>query len=207
MEILARLLGSEEKVKIMRLFLLNPDTPFDSATICERSKIVPGALRREIGGLVKAGFVRPKNFTKEIERKQGGGVRIIKKRTSGWQLDLEFPLLSQVRDLLISAEPLKQSDIIHRFKHAAGKWKLIIVSGVFIRNEDSRADILLVGDNLKKKSIETALRGIEAEVGKELSYAYFETQDFIYRLNVYDKFIRDVLDFPHEKVYDKLGIV
>ena len=84
--------------------------------------------------------------------------------------------------------------------------KLIVLAGVFLQKEDSRADILIVGDELKKKSIENGLRAIEAEVGKELSYALFDTQDFLYRMNVYDKFVRDILDFPHEKVYDKIGI-
>ena len=50
------------------------------------------------------------------------------------------------------------------------------------------------------------LKEIEAEVGKELSYAVFASDDFIYRLNICDKFIRDVLDYPHQKILNKLGI-
>lgn len=206
METVAKLMGSEEKVKIMRLFLLNPETPFDPASICERSKITRGALRREISTLLKIGFVRPRSFIKEIERKRGGAVKISKKRMHGWQLAPEFPLLSPVRKLLISADPLKPEDIVEKFRKS-GKLKLVIIAGVFIQNDDSRADLLLVGDNLKKRSIENTLRSIEAEVGKELSYAYFETPDFVYRLNMYDKFIRDILDYPHEKIYDRLGLV
>ncbi len=206
MEIIGKLMGSEEKVKIMRLFLLNPETPFDPVSICERSKITRGALRREIGNLLKIGFVRPRSFVKEIEKKRHSTVKISKKRMHGWQLAPEFPLLSPVRKLLISAEPLKPEDIVERFRKS-GKLQLVIVSGVFIQNDDSRADILIVGDNLRRKAIENTLRSIEAEVGKELAYAYFETADFLYRLNIYDKFIRDILDYPHEKIYDKLGIV
>ncbi|GAG51475.1 unnamed protein product [marine sediment metagenome] len=28
----------------------------------------------------------------------------------------------------------------------------------------------------------------------------FDTKEFFYRLNMYDKLIRDILDFPHEVV-------
>jgi hypothetical protein len=205
MEILSKLLGTEERVKIMRLFLLNAEMAFDASDIRERSKVSKNALRREVTLLCKIGFVKPKNFTKEVHKTKGKSTKVIKKKVSGWQLAIDFPLLLPVRNLLISTEPIKREDIIARFK-PAGKVKLIVLAGVFLQKDDSRVDILIVGDELKKKSIENGLRAIEAEVGKELSYALFETQDFIYRMNVYDKFARDILDFPHEKVYDKIGI-
>jgi hypothetical protein len=36
--------------------------------------------------------------------------------------------------------------------------------------------------------------------GAELTYAVFDTKEFLYRLNMYDKLIRDILDYPHEVV-------
>jgi len=203
MEILGKLLCTEDRVKIMRLFLLNAETAFDAPTIMDRSKVNKGALRREVGLLMKIGFVKPKNYVKEIP-KEGG--KVLKKKVSGWQLAIDFPLLLPVRNLLISTEPIKKEDIIQRFK-PAGKVKLIVLAGVFLQKDDSRVDILIVGDEIKKRAVENILRSIEAEVGKELSYALFETQDFLYRLSVYDKFVRDILDFPHEKVLNKLGPV
>jgi hypothetical protein len=205
MEILSKLLGTEDRVKIMRLFLLNAEMAFDAKDIMERSKVGKNALRREITVLSKIGFVKPKNFTKEIHGTRGKNLKILKKKVSGWQLAIDFPLFLPVRNLLISTEPIRHEDIIARFK-TAGKIKLIVLAGVFLQKDDSRVDILIVGDELKKKSIENGLRAIEAEVGKELSYALFDTPDFIYRMNVYDKFARDIIDFPHEKIYDKTGI-
>jgi hypothetical protein len=205
MEILGKLLCTEDRVKIMRLFLLNAEMCFDARDIMDRSKVNKGALRREIGLLLKIGFVKPKNFTKDIERKAGNTIKVLKKKVSGWQLSLDFPLLLPVRNLLISPEPVKKEDIIGRFK-STGKVKLIVLAGVFLQKDDSRVDILIVGDYLKRKSVENVLKYIEAEVGKELSYALFETQDFLYRLSVYDKFVRDILDYPHEKILDKMNV-
>ncbi len=204
MEILGKLLETEERVKIMRLFLLNAEMCFDSGDIMERSKVSRGSLRKEISLLLKIGFVKPKIFTKDIEHKRGNAVKVLKKKVSGWQLAIDFPLLLPVRNLLISSEPVKKETIINRFKNT-GKVKLLVLAGVFLQKEDSRVDILIVGDELKRKGVENILRSIEAEVGKELSYALFDTQDFIYRLSVYDKFVRDILDFPHEKILDKIG--
>ena len=57
-----------------------------------------------------------------------------------------------------------------------------------------------------KKNSEAMIKNIESEIGREIRYAVFDTPDFQYRYNMCDKLIRDVLDYPHEKVIDKLGI-
>ena len=75
---------------------------------------------------------------------------------------------------------------------------MIIISGVFIKNHDSRVDLLIVGDKMKRGKIEEGVKRLEAEIGAELTYAVFDTKEFIYRLNMYDKLVRDILDYPHE---------
>jgi hypothetical protein len=54
---------------------------------------------------------------------------------------------------------------------------------------------------MKKSKVEEEIRKLEAEIGAELSYALFDTKEFSYRLNMYDKLVRDILDFPHEVVF------
>jgi hypothetical protein len=34
--------------------------------------------------------------------------------------------------------------------------------------------------------------------------ALFDTEEFMYRLKMYDKLLRDVLDYPHEKIVNKI---
>ena len=53
---------------------------------------------------------------------------------------------------------------------------------------------------MKRNKIEEGVKKIEAEIGTELSYAVFDTKEFIYRINMYDKLVRDILDYPHEIV-------
>ena len=87
----------------------------------------------------------------------------------------------------------------------SGRLKLVIISGVFIQNPDSRVDILVVGDKVNKSILDRSIRAIESELGKELTYAYFDLADYQYRIGMYDKLIRDVLDFPHEVLMDKIS--
>jgi len=66
--------------------------------------------------------------------------------------------------------------------------------------------MFVVGNNLNKSVLNNAIKSIEAELGKELNYVYFETPDFQYRLSMYDKLIRDILDYPNQVLLDKLSI-
>jgi len=61
--------------------------------------------------------------------------------------------------------------------------------------------LLVVGDKLRKAGIEEGVRKLEAEIGTEIVYAIFDTKEFIYRLNMYDKLVRDILDYPHEVLF------
>jgi len=63
-----------------------------------------------------------------------------------------------------------------------------------------------VGDHLKQAKLLSIMSSIEALLGKELRYAAFETVDFRYRLSIYDKLIKDILDYQHKKILNKLGI-
>jgi hypothetical protein len=78
----------------------------------------------------------------------------------------------------------------------------MVVSGVFIGDDKSRVDILLVGDKLKKNILQQVIKGLEAEIGKELDYVVFDTNEFKYRLDMYDKLVCDILDLPHESLID-----
>src|SRR3989344_5522389 len=67
-------------------------------------------------------------------------------------------------------------------------------------------NFLIVGDHLKQAKLLSIMSSIEALLGKELRYAAFETVDFRYRLSIYDKLIKDILDYQHKKILNKLGI-
>lgn len=202
MDTFAVLFGSGARVKIMRLFLLNAGDIFEVKDIVKRSKVSLSSVRKELRVLERAGLIKKKSFFKETSQRTKND-KPLKKRIYGWAVSESFGLLKPLREFLIDTEPMRKQEIINKFKHA-GKVKLLIISGIFTQDHDSRVDLLIVGDDLKKSAIESALHGVEAEVGKEISYAYFETPEYLYRISICDKFVRDVLDYPHEKLVNKL---
>lgn len=205
MDNLGKLFGSQARVKILRLFLLNPSDAFDVAMVAEKSKVSLPETRRELALIKAAGVISNKSFTKEIFSKRSKNAKPTRKRAQGFQLKTTFPLLSALKNLIVSETPLNREEIARRFK-TTGKIKFLAISGIFIDEPEARVDVLIVGDDLKKRSIENVLRTIEAEIGKELSYGALETSEFLYRISVYDKFVRDILDFRHDTVIDRIGV-
>lgn len=202
-DVLAKLFGTPTRVKIMRLFLFNPLTPLTRADVAQKSRS-GGSARKEIALLESIGLIRKISFipTRSSVRKDS---RKKRSRAAGWQLNERFPFLAPLKIILIGGNPLnKREEIVRRFR-GCGTIKLIAIAGAFLGENESRVDVLLVGDNLNKRRIETALRGLEADMGKDLTYASFETPEFKYRSGVRDRFVRDVFDYPHEKILDKLG--
>lgn len=205
MDTLGALLGSTARVKILRLFLSNSIEVFSVADVAQKSKVKGAEARREITLLKKIGFLTEKSCVKEVVVKRGSKETVVKKRMVGSQLKQDFSLLAPLKNLIFAEMPLSRSEIIKRFR-SVGKIKLLILAGVFIDEPDSRVDVLVVGDGVKKRALEFALRSLESEIGKELSYSALETSDFLYRVSVYDKFVHDVIDFKHDRVIDKLKV-
>lgn len=188
----------------MRLFLMNQETPFETKDIATRTKEQTQTVRRELNLLAKTGFVKKASFYVESAQKTKQK-KPKKKRVSGWKLNPDFSYLRPLEHLLITSATAHRKDILTSIKRA-GNVKLIVLSGIFIREEDSAIDVLVVGDRLKRQSLENTMRTLEADLGKELNYAFLDTKDFTYRHGMYDKFLRDIFDYPHEKLVDKIGV-
>lgn len=204
MDILGNLFSSDPLVKMMRLFLMNQEESFTLAEIANRTLSKDQSVRRELDILEQIGFVRQKAVIREtVNKKNEKATRKLK--VPAWEIDKSFHYLEPLYSLLIEYDTLKQNDIVARFR-PAGKIKLLVVSGVFIKDPESRADLLVVGDNLNRKKIENVVKFFEAQLGKELQYAIFDTEEFVYRRDMYDKLLCDIFDGNHEVLISSSGL-
>lgn len=190
MDTLEKIFGGAARVKLMRLFLFNPTLYYDTSDIAERSRVEIGRARRELNFLAKVGLVK---------KSSRGGNTVV------WYLNDKFPYLVEFQRLLLQTSLVHKQPIIKKISKI-GRIKLIVFSGIFKELWDNTIDILVVAENTKKGTIESVMSSIEADMGKEIKYAILDSEDFKYRLGVGDRLVRDVLDYPHEVVLDKLGL-
>lgn len=190
MEILEKLFGGAGKLKVVKLFLFNPESIFDINQVSKRAKVSRGIARREVRNLKASNFLRSKKP---------------KNKAEVYSLNQKFGDLEYLHGLLSASNSFKENELVSMLSKAM-KPVLIIISGVFTNQKDSRVDLFMVGENIKDNMIQDLVGSIESKLGKEINYVLFSTSEFQYRLSVFDRLIRDVLDYPHVKLVNNLPI-
>ncbi len=211
MTTLEKLFGSAARVKLLRLFLLSPEKVFTHFEAAKVIKVSPELASTEVRSLTNMGFVKKTSRRDSVEIKKGNKIKTIKKKIEGRQLAPTFPLTLALRNLLITARPISREKMTQFFK-GRGKIKLVALGGIFtddltdaFRGDSTRLDLLVVGD-LKKGQAERFIRELESEIGKELNWTVLTSAEFDHRMSMHDKLLRDLLDFPHEFLINKLAL-
>ena len=208
MDILGKLFGSNHIVKILRLFLFNPEENFEIKDIVSRTKVPEEIIRVERNMLERIGLIKKRSFYKEAEKKKDKKTSIVKKRVQGWGLNHNFEYLDALQQFFIDTATIDNAAVLKKLRKA-GTPKTVILSGFFVGNDDSlstQVDLLIVGDGIKENKLSSVVKEIEADMGKEINYTVFSTKDFKYRLDIRDRLVRDILDFPHMKLVDRLEV-
>jgi hypothetical protein len=189
MEPLAKLFGSPARLKALRLFLFNQDTSFTAAGVAKRTKLSDAVVRRELADLVALDLLRKKGL----------------RAAARYQVNPKFEHLAALDTFIRETTSVRPQSILVALRKA-GTHRLVALSGFFTAALEPQVDLLVVGDNLDDRALAGAVHSLEAELGREIRYAAFATADFRYRLGVYDRLLRDVLDYPHRILIDKLGL-
>ncbi|MDR3558769.1 MAG: hypothetical protein P4L61_04525 [Candidatus Pacebacteria bacterium] len=204
MEILGKLFGSEEKAKIIRLFLFNPEASYNVEDVALRTGIKGRQAFGILESLVKIAFIRDKSVSKEVKIVKNGKTSTKKVKETAYYFDQKFPYTDALYDLMFVASIKADERLAARFA-PSGKIKLVIASGIFVRQSDARLDLLIAGDDIDEDKLARIIKLIETDIGRDLAYASLNTADFNYRLGLHDRLIRDVIDFNHVVLTDKIG--
>lgn len=188
---LDKLFGTQARVKLLRLFLFNPRHSFTVPECAQRARLKEREVRREAGLFAAIGLI------KKVRRPaRARGTRLA--------LNEQFKYRATLGALLLN--PAERGNNLYESLRRVGAIKLLVLSGVFTGEWDGRLDILIVGDRVKGRLLRDRIRRFESEIGKELRFALLTSEEFLYRLNMNDHLLRDVLDYPHRVVVDRLNI-
>jgi len=203
MEPLSKLFGTPARVKLLRLFLFNPEGVYGRDDVVEHARVTPAMASKELAALARMGIIKRRTLYKEPVR--SGGATTRKRKTLGWILDPKYTYREALRTFLHDTLTLRDSDVRKRFM-SIGPVRVCILSGFLVDGDtESELDVLLVGNALASENVETVMRGLEAECGREIRYAVIPVEEYQYRLRVRDKMLRNIVDYPHTVLVDKVG--
>lgn len=193
------LFGSQARVKLLRFFLFNPSKEFTFDEISRRARLVRRTARTEMNALERAEVIKKKQF---YTTKEGSTVKV---RAIGYSLNRDFVNLQSLQTFLFETAPINGKTVLTHLRKA-GAVDFVVIAGIFVRDFDQRLDLIVTMKKYSVSKVETAIRSLESELGVEIRFAAFESSDFIYRVGMYDKLTRDVFDYPHQIIVDKIGV-
>jgi hypothetical protein len=186
-EILEFLFGSKVKSRLLRFFILNPEQKHTLSEIAKKNMVKVSEAKRELEHFSKMKFI--------IERKNNGSRYYV--------FNQNFPYYLELKRLIVKSNIYPSSQSFSKIK-SIGDIKLVLVSGIFLNYPKSKADLLLVANNVSRAKLKNFMSNLEAEIGKEISYALMTSEEFQYRMNMLDRFVLDFLEGPHDEIVNKI---
>ena len=183
------LFDSRVRARILKMFLYAPERDFGIKIISKILNVKTALINKHLKTLSEIKFLKTKTI---------GGKKF-------FRVNSGFNSYNELKELILRINPASKEKIIRQII-SLGKIKLAVISGVFMNFENARADLMVVGDKIKLNKFNKFLRNLEAETGKEINYALMTAEEFQYRYGMYDRFVRDLLEFKHEKLINKLKI-
>jgi len=197
---LEKLFTSKTRVKLLQLFVLNPDKSFALSEIIAKLKLRSAAVKKELENLQNLGLISLVDFSAESPAETKNKE---KRRSPLFKSNLDFILFEELRALIIKAQVLNQQSLIEKISRL-GRVKLLLLAGVFVNNPLSPIDLLVVG-RLNKLKLIKEIKELERGLGKELNFTYLDTSEFIYRRNMTDVFLYEILEGKKIILIDELN--
>lgn len=182
-----QLFGSKTRVRLLSLFLDNPDRAFYVRELTRRIDAQLNSVRRELQNLVDIGIVL------EVEGKILPSENDEKKteKKKFYKANINFPFYDELRSIMKKSMILMNTSLVRELREL-GTVDLLFLTGRFIDNDKVPSDLLLVAD-ISVSAVQGAVRAFEQQIGKEVNYTFMPKEEFLYRKEVKDRFLLSLL--------------
>ena len=216
---LSKLFGSAARVKILKLFLLHPSEKYYIRQLARDLSLQLNSVRRELDNLETFGILTSNlidinnkgekltsveeflSYSKKVKNKNNDNNKSDKKY---YQVNTNFVLYEEIKALIVKAQLLYEKDFVEKLQ-TAGKPKLLILTGLFVNDDNARIDMLVVG-RLSKSKLIKQINNLEKELGREINFTAMDLKEFKYRRDITDVFLYEILEGKKLVVIDELDL-
>ncbi|MBI1834056.1 MAG: winged helix-turn-helix transcriptional regulator [Candidatus Andersenbacteria bacterium] len=183
---LEKIFGSRTRVKIITLFTTGVKRPY---FVREIARIVGerlNAVRRELTILQNVGMLDTYD----------------ERRRKYYTVKEDFILYSELGSIMQKAGPGIQ-DVLFNHLENVGDVHYAAVSGYFTAAKSAPTDLLVVGA-IEDNKLQQFANRIEQQINREISYTPMTVNEYQYRLNFSDVFLRQFFGGAYKELINKL---
>lgn len=172
---LKRLFTSNTRIKLLTLFLLNPEEQYFIRELTRKLDEQINSIRRELDNLKKMGLLKAKT----------------RNRKKYYIINKNFILFNELRNIILKAQSDKEN--IAKKLTSFGEIDVIVLAGLFVE-KDAAIDLLLVGD-INRRQLEDFFTN-ELETKRPVRFSIMSKEEYQYRKKCQDKFLHDIIADP-----------
>ncbi len=189
-----QLLGSKTRLKLLQLFLSNPNRSFYVREITRKIDEQINSVRRELSNLLNIGIIVSETTNNRLY----------------YEVNQKYEFYDPLKAIFGSGnQPAAKATPKNEKRDdmkALGNVELLLYTGQFTRDESAGIDLFIVG-NTNSHAVQKFVSELEEKEGKELRYTVMGLDDFKYRQQVKDKFVTNVLAAKKQTVIDNHGLL
>lgn len=188
-----QLFGSKTRVRLLTLFLENPERAFYVRELTRRIDAQLNSVRRELRNLIDLGIileVEGKILDKEKDLPKEKKEKSIKKKY--YKANIEFTFFNELRGIMKKSAVLMNKSFVEEL-HQHGKIELLFLTGRFIDDAEVPSDMLIVG-KIDAEKLQEAIENFERQIGRELNYTYMPKDEYLYRCDIKDRFLESLIN-------------
>ena len=177
------LFGSKTRVKLLHLFLSNPEKSFYVREITRLIDEQINSVRRELANMLSVGIILSDSADNKLY----------------YKVNQQYEHFEPLRQIFGDVRAKKSATVA---KQSVVSWhddlvklagiRLAVAAGVLVRGSASHVDLLLVG-NTPQSKVSAFIKTVEKAEGRSINYTVLSYDDFYYRMSVRDKFISEII--------------
>lgn len=196
------LFGSKTRVKLLHLFMNNPDKSFYVREITRLIDEQINSVRRELSNMMNVGVVANDTVDNKLYYR-------VDKAYEFYEPFRAMFAPQAVKSASKAAKKSAKSDDSPAWQSELAALKgvrVAIAAGILVKGSASHVDLCVAGD-VSPAKFKAVIAAVEQSEGREVNYSLMSYDEFYYRLSVRDRFIMEILTGKHQVITDSDSIV
>lgn len=182
--LLSEIIESDAQLAVLAFLLIAPERAFSLKELASRLKFSSDKTSQAVKELSAQNYLKTFSY---------GGLKFV-------LLNFRHQQIPLLRSEILKSQKPWQDELAQNLKKL-GQLSGIFLSGIFVGQNSLPVDLLLVGKvNLTK--LDQFLKLIQKQFGKEINYSIMSAAEFLDRRDTFDRFIKDIFDYPHVVILD-----